>query len=69
MNYELTKTNPIQTQFIAAQPLAKPVQSQPVVSLPAMPALSAAEGSEVEGVEPISNELNSVACKFAPGRV
>ena len=36
-----------------------PIQTQPIVSLSALPALSAAEGSVVEGVEAISKQKQS----------
>ena len=39
------KTNPKQTQLVAAKPLAKPDQTQPVVSLPAVPVLSLPKGA------------------------
>ena len=37
----------------------KPNQTQPVVSLPALPAVSKVEPSVVEGVEPISKAKNA----------
>jgi len=60
-------TNPIKANKMPKQTQYKAKQSQPVVSLPALPVLSAVEGSAVEGVEPISKSKKCCSPPFCCG--
>ncbi|HIJ52837.1 MAG TPA: hypothetical protein HPP66_06740 [Planctomycetes bacterium] len=60
-----TQSNPIKANKMPKQTQNKPKQTQSVVSLPALPALSAAEGSAAERIEPIS-EAKKSCCRGNP---